>query len=201
MNFVGAGHRNLATAMITLGKKHHGGCHLGFGSRRCKDFALCKPTDRIAEAEPPLGILHGLTCDIALETASLASAHLGDEATVQHGIAGPVSLPILLVTVQVIQVVPTDFAFVETEHPAEPPVPRKDTAVLVDLEAGRFLIIIHINHVVLLLLDGSKKRGFNFMTLVAVFRIGVVKGLYGNPQVFHAELQGFLAHKNGFFGR
>ena len=184
MNLVGAGHRNLAAAMVAFGKKHYRGCHLGFGSRRCKDFALCKPTDRIAEAEPPLGILHGLTCDITLETASLASAHLGDEATAQHGIAGPVGLPILLIAVQVVQVVLADFAFIEPEHPAKPPVSRKDTTMLVDLEAGRFLIIIHINHVVLLLLDGSKKRGFNFMALVAAFRISIVKGFHGDPQVF-----------------
>ena len=201
MDPVGTGHGNLAAAVVALGKEHHGGCHLGFRCRHGKGFAFYKLTNLIAETEPSLLVLQGLPGDIALEAAALAGTHLGDEATVQHGIARSVGLPILLITVQVVQVVPADFAFVETEHPAEPPISRKDTTMLVDLEAGRFLIIIHINHVVLLLLDGSKKRGFNFMTLVADFRVGVVKGLYGNPQVFQAEFQGFLAHKDGFIGR
>lgn len=198
---MGSRHGNLATAVVALGKEHHGGCHLGLGNCRCQGFAFYKLTNHIAEAEPSLLVLLGLPGDIALEAAALAGTHLGNEATVQHGIARSVGFPILLITVQVVQVVPADFAFVETEHPAKPPVPRKDATMLVDFEAGRFLIIIHINHVVLLLLDGSKKRGFNFMTLVAAFRIGVVKGFHGNPQVFQAEFQGFLAHEDGFFGR
>ncbi len=201
MNPVGAGHGKLAAAVIALGKEYHRGRHLGLRCCRRKGFAFYKLTDHIAETKPSLLVLNGLTGDIALEAAAITGTHLGDEATVQHGIAGSVGLPILLVTVQVIQVVPADFAFIETEHPAEPPVPRKDATMLVDFEAGRFLIIIHINHVVLLLLDGSKKRGFNFITLVAALRIGVIKRFYGNPQVFQTEFQGFLAHKNGFFGR
>lgn len=201
MNPVGTGHGNLAAAVIALGKEYHRGRHLGLRCCRRKGFAFYKLANHIAETEPSLLVLNGLPGDVALEAAALTGTHLGDEATVQHGIARSVGFPILLVTVQVVQVVPADFAFIETEHPAKPPVSRKDTTMLVDLEAGRFLIIIHINHVVLLLLDGSKKRGFNFMTLVADFRVGVVKGLHGNPQVFQAKFQGFLTYEDGFLGR
>ena len=139
-------HAHLFAAVGALVDEHHG-MVLGDGCRLLGQHGFTKAAHRVAESYLAVFVLDNLARKAALEAAPLAVAHAEDELRLRKVVAAAEGFPVAAVTVAIGNVVPHDFGFGEPEHAAEPLVSRKDTAALVDFEAGYIEVVFVVDHI------------------------------------------------------